>query len=118
MSSLNAKATHIVFSKTNSIYAVFNDQSFNDTLVNDIVSFKQLGAGFWKKKLVSLLLRSFICVCQSMFTLLLGVLRTLSSAIFTLSGHHLYTFVITLVPNEIYFHRASCLVLIKELVSK
>ena len=34
-------------SKNNSIYmyAIFNDQSFNDTLTNDIVSFKQLGPG-------------------------------------------------------------------------
>ena len=31
------------FSKSNSVYAVFNDQSFNDTLTNDIVSFEQLG---------------------------------------------------------------------------
>ena len=30
------------FSKTISIYAIFNDQSFNDTLTNDIVSFEQL----------------------------------------------------------------------------
>ena len=28
----NAKATHIFFSKNISIYAIFNDQSFNDTL--------------------------------------------------------------------------------------
>ena len=26
-------------------YAIFNDQSFNDTLTNDIVSFEQLGLG-------------------------------------------------------------------------
>ena len=38
----NAKATHI-FSQTISIYAVYNDQSFNDMLTNDIVSFEQLG---------------------------------------------------------------------------
>ena len=38
----NAKATHI-FSKNIRVYAVFNDQSFNDTLTNDIVSFEQLG---------------------------------------------------------------------------
>ena len=25
--------------------AIFNDQSFNDTLTNDIVSFEQLGPG-------------------------------------------------------------------------
>ena len=31
------------FSKNISIYAIFNDQSFNDTLTNDIVSFQQLG---------------------------------------------------------------------------
>ena len=30
------------FSKNISIYAIFNDQSFNDTLTNDIVSFEQL----------------------------------------------------------------------------
>ena len=31
------------FSKSISMYAIFNDQSFNDTLTNDIVSFEQLG---------------------------------------------------------------------------
>ena len=31
------------FSKNINIYAIFNDQSFNDTLTNDIVSFEQLG---------------------------------------------------------------------------
>ena len=35
----NAKATHIFFSKTISVYAIFNDQNFYDTLTNDIVSF-------------------------------------------------------------------------------
>ena len=29
--------------KNISVYAIFNDQSFNDTLTNDIVSFEQLG---------------------------------------------------------------------------
>ena len=37
----NAKATHIFSSKNISIYAIFNDQSFNDTLTNHIVSFQQ-----------------------------------------------------------------------------
>ena len=41
----NAKATHIFISKNISVYAMFNDQSFNDTLTNDIVSFEQLGPG-------------------------------------------------------------------------
>ena len=31
------------FSKNISIYAIFNDQSFNDTLTIDIVNFEQLG---------------------------------------------------------------------------
>ena len=31
------------FSKNISIYAIFNDQSFNDKLTNDIVTFEQLG---------------------------------------------------------------------------
>ena len=40
----NAKATHI-FSKNINIYAIINDESFNDTLTNDIVSFEKLGPG-------------------------------------------------------------------------
>ena len=37
--------THFFFSKNISVYmyAIFNDQSFNDTLTNDIASFEQLG---------------------------------------------------------------------------
>ena len=35
-------STHVFFSKNISIYAIFNDQSFNDTLTNDII-FEQLG---------------------------------------------------------------------------
>ena len=31
------------FNKNISVYAIFNDQSFNDTLTNDIVVFEQLG---------------------------------------------------------------------------
>ena len=46
----NAKATHIFFSKSNSLYAIFNDQSFKDTLTDNIVSFEQLGPDIlcWK----------------------------------------------------------------------
>ena len=36
------------FSKNISIYAIFSDQSFNDTLTKDIVSFEQLGPGILK----------------------------------------------------------------------
>ena len=35
--------SHFFPSKNISVYAIFNDQSFNDTLTNDIVSFKHLG---------------------------------------------------------------------------
>ena len=31
------------FSKNIIVFAIFNDQSFNDSLTNDIVSFEQLG---------------------------------------------------------------------------
>ena len=34
--------TFFFFSKNISVYAIFNDQSFNDTLTNDIVIFEQL----------------------------------------------------------------------------
>ena len=44
-----AKATHIFFSKSNSVYAIFNDQSFNDTLTNDIVCFEQLGPDIYEE---------------------------------------------------------------------
>ena len=39
----NVKATHIFFSKNISVYAIFNDQSFNDMLTNSTVSFEQMG---------------------------------------------------------------------------
>ena len=32
------------FAKNISVYAIFIDQGFNDTLINDIVSFEQLGS--------------------------------------------------------------------------
>ena len=32
------------------VYAIFDDQSFNDTLTNDIVSFEQLGPGFFSSQ--------------------------------------------------------------------
>ena len=34
------------FSKTISIYAIFDDQNFNDMLSNDIINFEQLGPGW------------------------------------------------------------------------
>ena len=45
----HAQATYIFFSQNISV--IFDDQSFNDTLTIDIVSFEQLGPdclpGFW-----------------------------------------------------------------------
>ena len=35
----------LLFSKNISAFSIFNDQSFNDTLTNDIFSFEQLGPG-------------------------------------------------------------------------
>ena len=45
-----AKATHIFFSKNISIYAIFKNQSFNNTFTNYIVSFEQLGPVLKRKK--------------------------------------------------------------------
>ena len=41
------KLSHIFFSKNISTYAIFNDQSFNNTLINGVVSFEQLGPEFY-----------------------------------------------------------------------
>ena len=43
VSSLCKSYSHF-FSKNISVYAIFNDQSFNNTLTNNIVSFEQLGS--------------------------------------------------------------------------
>ena len=54
------------FSKNISINAIFNDQSFNDTLTNDIVSFEQLGPGVhsdWSYLLSRLMLYSNLWKC-------------------------------------------------------
>ena len=37
------KSYSYFFSKNISVYAIFNDKGFNDTLTNDIVCFEQLG---------------------------------------------------------------------------
>ena len=37
--------SHVFFSRSIRIYVIFNDQSFNDTLTNDIVSFEQYDPG-------------------------------------------------------------------------
>ena len=37
------KLLTFLVSKNISVYAIINDQNFNDTLTNDIVSFEQLG---------------------------------------------------------------------------
>ena len=43
----NAKATHIFFSKNISLFPIFNDQSFNTLLTNDIVSFDLFVCLIW-----------------------------------------------------------------------
>ena len=42
----NVSSYSHVFSKNISVYAKFNDQSFNDTLTNDVVSFEQMGRDY------------------------------------------------------------------------
>ena len=36
-----------LFQQNISVYAIFNDQGFNDTLTNNILSFEQLGPDFF-----------------------------------------------------------------------
>ena len=45
VSSFCKSYSHFFSAKNNSIYAIFNDQSINDTLTNAIVSFEQLSPG-------------------------------------------------------------------------
>ena len=40
---MSSKSYSHFFSKNIRVYAIFNDQSFNNMLTNDIVSFEQLG---------------------------------------------------------------------------
>ena len=47
------KTAHIFSSKNKNVYAIFNGQSFNYTLTNDIVSFEQLGPGVWGENIFS-----------------------------------------------------------------
>ena len=42
------------FSKHISVYAIFNDQSFNNTLTNDIVCFEQLGPNYYVSHVVTI----------------------------------------------------------------
>ena len=44
VSTISYSYSHF-FSKNISVYAIFNDKSFNDTLINGIVSFEQQGHG-------------------------------------------------------------------------
>ena len=50
------------FSKNVSVYAIFNDQSFNDMLTNDVVSFEQLGTDYDHIRL--LIYYRFQCFCK------------------------------------------------------
>ena len=43
LKNVSCKSYSHFFSKNISIYAIFNDQNFNDTLTNNIISFEQLG---------------------------------------------------------------------------
>ena len=49
----NAKATHIFLGKILRVYAIFNDQSFNDTLTNNIISLNNLAQLFQTNNIVS-----------------------------------------------------------------
>ena len=43
-----------ICSKNICVYAIFDDQTFNHSLTNDIVSFEQLGPGLFIKQVVKI----------------------------------------------------------------
>ena len=45
-----ANALSIFFSKNISVYAIFNDQTYRDKLINDIIIFEQLGPDYYLKR--------------------------------------------------------------------
>ena len=57
------------FSKNISVFSIFNDQNFNDTLTNDIVRFEQMGPG-WFTVLYAYVQCEPDNVCQIIFILL------------------------------------------------
>ena len=52
------------FSKHINIYAIFNDQSFNNTLTNDIVSFEQVGPGMQKQLILYIFTYFYISIFE------------------------------------------------------
>ena len=79
------------FSKNISIYAIFNDQRFNDTLTNDIVTVEQLGPGVYPflRDLVNIapIFTRETNICNFLFKIILKELPSLK----------LYSFPLTLV---------------------
>ena len=52
MSSFCKSFSHF-FSQNISAYAIFNDQTFNDMLTNDIISFEQLGPEVFQSEIIA-----------------------------------------------------------------
>ena len=63
------------FSKNISVYAIFNDQSFNDTLTNDIVSCEQQGPDWHVRKV----LFCFYFLIEHMFLIFVRISKTYAS---------------------------------------
>ena len=59
------------FSKNISIFAIFYDQSFNNLLTNDIISFEQLGLDLFVLEVYSFLITSLSLI----FTLLIYLVQ-------------------------------------------
>ena len=81
-----AKASHIFSAKNISMRAIFNDQSFNNTLTNDIISFEQLGPVkvlFFSRKVLGPVVQSIVS--------LMNLLRVIS---LTVLADSIYSFLI------------------------
>ena len=77
------------FSKNINVYAMFNDQNFNNTLTNDIVSFEQLGPDLSDETARNI--HAGLCLCSKQTVTRMSSARILLSAlrVKALSLHHI-----------------------------
>ena len=86
------------FSKNISILAIFNDQNFNDTLTNDIVSFEQLDPGGCGSKPPSPPLsgrqHSFVEIDREIFSTVILSLSLIQEGQLSVSGERMCTMLV------------------------
>ena len=102
------------FSKNISIYAIFNDQSFNNTLTNNIINFEQLDPGylnilFFIPKVDLYFLDIYrICCSKSVFANVLPLVRRLIIVSIFVSKNFLYIkgFAVSCTQHFLYHNQS------------